>query len=115
MSEAGSRIQSRVVNTGSLAATFSSSAVEIGIHPWVCGQVVWSAGATPVGNMDLQESNDGTNWANIAGATAAISGASGSSMLNPTSVVSRSRYVRFTYTRTSGSGTVDCYLSAKQG
>lgn len=93
-------------------------------------QVVWSAGATPVGDLYLQGSDDyaldpgGTvqnagTWTNmdvsVAGATVSavpISGDSGSAIIEFTTGVNA---IRLFYDRSSGSGTLNGKINAKVG
>lgn len=95
----------------SLGASGNSSAGNISQVIGYSIQAVWSAGSTPVGVLKLQSSNDGSNWNDISGATANVSGDTGSAMFNVTDAYYNQ--VRLVYTRTSGSGTINASLVSK--
>lgn len=63
-------------------------------------QFVWASG-TPVGDMELQFSLDGTNWADSGATVVALSGASGNNFWNVTAPGGEF-YARLFYDRTSG-------------
>lgn len=67
-------------------------------------QTVWSGGATPVGNIKLQASNDGTNWSDVSGATSAVGANSGVGFFNFDGA--HFRYGRVYFAFTSGNGTL---------
>lgn len=55
--------------------------------------------------MKLQESNDGTNWADISGATATLASGASAPLIKATALVCR--YIRAVYTKnTNSAGTV---------
>lgn len=85
-----------------LSASFNSDARRLWQTPGYSIQFIWSGASTPVGIFFLQASNDGTNYTTIDESILAVTGASGSHMIN----VERPAYqwVRACYTRTSGSG-----------
>lgn len=84
-------------------------------------QAVWTG--TPNGTIKLQASCDlpvnnigqgsqtVTNWTDIANTPQVIAGSSGNFMWNITSAMYR--YVRLTYTNTSGSGTLNAVMCVK--
>lgn len=61
---------------------------------------VWASG-TPVGDMELQFSWDGTNWADSGAAVVALSGASGNNFFNVV-FPGGECYARLFFDRTSG-------------
>lgn len=72
-------------------------------------QMNTAAGAS--GSMKLQESNDNTNWADIASATATISGAAA----NIINVSARyTGHVRLLVTLSAGAGSYDVYFLGKE-
>lgn len=105
--------QKQILTSQSMTGSFQSEAEEIRTNWSISMQVVWSGGGAPVGTADIQESNDGTNWHNIAGATNAISGNSGAVMLKPTRTDIAARYIRFSYTVTSGTASANVFMSTK--
>lgn len=66
-------------------------------------QAVWSNGSTPLGNMNLQASNDGMNWSDIPNSTLPVIGNSGNNIFN-TGKGAYYNFVRLSYIRTSGNG-----------
>jgi hypothetical protein len=87
-------------------------------------QIVWASGATPVGALTLEVSNDivqpslGTNpaanvvnWTTYSGSSTALSGNSGTAFYNITDM--GFRWLRLVYTRTSGSATMNAVFFGK--
>ena len=83
-------------------------------------QATWS-GATPVGTLDVQVSNDhqenggvvvnaGT-WTSIYDSVPAVSGNTGSLFLNIAAIAAA--FIRVVYTKTSGTGTLSCYFNGR--
>lgn len=83
-------------------------------------QGVWT-GSSPVGTLDVQVSNDhqenggvvtnaGT-WTSIYASPQAISGNSGNIFLNVAAI--SAAFVRFVYTKTSGTGTLKLYFNGR--
>lgn len=64
-------------------------------------QGVWTGTASPVGTLNLQASNDNSNWTTISGTSQAVSGA-GNFLWAGTCDWA---YLRLAYTRTSGGAT----------
>lgn len=85
-----------------MGASFTSSSQNLDSTLAYCIQAIWASGSTPVGTITLQGSLDDSTYTDLT--TASVSGNSGSVMFN----IERPayRYVRFTYTRTSGSATM---------
>ncbi len=74
-------------------------------------QIVWANGSSPVGEVDVQASNDGVTFVSILPSVFAISGNSGASLLN----VEDAKYgfIKVVYTRTSGSGDLTVHVNAQ--
>lgn len=94
----------------SMGADVTSSARDISEANIVAIQGVWSSGTSPVGNMIVQGSIDGTTYSDID--TLAVSGNSGSNLFNV--VDPGYRYIRLFYDRTSGTATLNVRISAKR-
>lgn len=68
---------------------------------------------TPVGTFQVQVSNNGTSWDPITFSTQPVaSGAAGTVSLNLRAL--GAPYIRVAYVATSGTGTLDAYISGKQ-
>ena len=106
--------ESQILTDGSMAADVASTPVIIVNYPKATAminysiQAVWSAGATPVGSLKLQATNDGTNWVDIACSSTEVTGNTGSVMY----AIAAHSYdqVRLYYTWTSGSATLNAYF-----
>lgn len=71
-------------------------------------QAVWTG--TPTGSLQLQKSNDQTNWFND-GAAVAVSGAAGSNWWGISDA--HAMYYRVVYTATSGAGALSLAFATK--
>ncbi len=101
-----------IINSSAVVADENSASIEMINHKrWSC-QLVWTS-TTAVGTVKMQESNDGTNWEDISGASQAISNDNGSVMFKSTDEFAP-RYIRALVDWTSGSiTTVECHFTAK--
>lgn len=103
-----------------MGATFTSSPTNIQFLDNIAYQAVWSAGSTPVGVLSVEVSidydpqqNNAGNWDTLVlPVTAAVSGNSGTLSIALQQL--SHPWVRLKYTRTSGSGTMNAFLSAKE-
>lgn len=98
-----------------LTATANSSQINLQHILGFCIQVVWSGGTSPVGSIKIQASCDNltqsggiipaavTNWTDIGGTDTALSGNSGTILINLENVYFD--FARVVYTRTSGTAT----------
>lgn len=102
-------INERVIDTTSMGATIIGTSKDLGESNGFAAHFIWSG--SPVGSVQVEASNDGTNF--IAVNTQATGGSSGQHLYNQE--LCRWKYVRLSYSRTSGTGTLDAYLSAKVG
>ena len=118
-----------LISATSMGASINGSAVICEALSMISMQFIWSAGATPVGTAKIQVSNDfsidssgailnaGT-WSDVnilyngtSSASVAISGNTGSVMLD---VLQTGVYaIRPVFTRTSGTGTLSVMCNAK--
>ncbi len=112
--------KAKVIDAVSMAASIISSPSSIQFLDNVCYQAVWSAGATPVGVLSVQVSVDYEPEKNISGnwdtvilpITPAVSGNSGTYTIDLTQLAAP--WCRLVYTRTSGTGTLNAFMSAKE-
>lgn len=102
-----------LVDSVSMGANITSSAVNVQEAVSYSVHAIWSAGATPIGTLDLQASNDGVNYQSVLSAPAAVSGNSGQILINIEKHAYA--YIQVVYTRTSGSATLNVYVNAKRG
>lgn len=110
----------RVVTNASMAADVTSLITNIQFLDNIYYQAIWSAGSTPVGVITVEVSASYDPTTNTAGTwdaltlpvTANVSGNSGSISLDLNQL--SMPWIRLKYTRTSGSGTLNVYMSAKE-
>jgi hypothetical protein len=86
--------------SGSTLADAYTTPVRVGRYRSYGFSFVWASG-TPVGDMELQFSWDGTNWADSGAAVVALSGVSGNNFFNVV-FPGGEYYARLFYDRTSG-------------
>lgn len=111
--------KARVINAVSMGASITSSPSNIQFLDNVCYQANWSGGSSPVGTLsveisvdyDPEQNNSGTWNAVTLPVTPAVSGNSGSYAIDLNQL--SAPWVRLKYTRTSGSGTMSAFMSAK--
>jgi hypothetical protein len=97
----------RVIDTTSMANSITGTATDVGLlHNWVC-HFVWTG--TPTGSVEVQASIDNTSWTTLTGSQQSTQGEAGTHIVNFSG--SGHRYIRPVYTRSSGSGTLDVYLT----
>lgn len=111
----------KIIDAQSMGASVTSSPTQIQFLDNVCYQVIWSAGSTPVGtlsvevsvNYDPQVNPDTSTWTALTlPVTPSVSGNSGSFILDLNQL--SMPWVRLKYVRSSGSGTLNAYISAKE-
>lgn len=100
-----------VIDAEAMASNISSDILQVGEMGCYCVQAVWSAGASPVGSLSLQASNDGITFTEVS--SGSVSGNSGSLMFN----VERHAYefIQLVYTATSGDATMTATVNGKKG
>ena len=95
----------------SMGASFNSSAIDILHYKCYSASLIYTG--SPVGTIKIQISNDTDspqNWSDVDNSSLAIS-AAGSVTYEITDACST--FLRFVYTRTSGSGSMSGNLTAK--
>lgn len=103
--------QVKVFESVSMAASFNSSSIDILYFREYSATFVFTG--SPVGTLKIQGSNDTDNpdsWVDIENSSSTITAAG--SILYEVSEVAVS-FIRFVYTYTSGSGTINGKLTAK--
>lgn len=113
----------KISSAASLGANFTSKVTSINWVDNVAIQAIWSGGGAPVGAFNVEVSNDysqdengnvlraGTWVAITLNPGASVSGNSGSIFIDLNQLASQ--WIRVSYVRTSGTGLVDLWLSAK--
>ncbi len=100
------------IDNDTAAATVTGTAVPTEFFPIIGVQGVWTG--TVNGTITLEGSIDGTTYSAIAGVSIAPAGSAGSGISVPTATFIPHRFVRAVFTRTSGSGLLNVYISGKQ-
>lgn len=101
----------QVIVSGDMSqATITSTAVNITGGRHVALHAEWS-GTAPVGTIALQGSNDGVNFRSIQAASA-VTGTPGGLVLNFPNLALVA--VNVLYTKTSGTGTLNAFVSLKE-
>jgi hypothetical protein len=102
-----------IINAGDMsAASVTSSVTNIERLDNICLQFISTGAGSPNGTIAIQGSLDGTNWAALPGITApTVTG----SDINVLSNLNQrpEKQIRVTYTKSSGTGTLNVYLCAK--
>jgi len=105
-------VADKVIAAGSMAGNLTSDAIDIRLQYGFAVFAAWTG--TPTGVLKMQASPDGiSGWLDITGVTASPSGGAGSYFLNKEWQFYP--YVRFVYTRTSGTGSLDVWYTGKGG
>jgi hypothetical protein len=105
-------VADKVVDAASLAASVTSQVIDIRHQYGFAIFAVWTG--TPTGVLKMQASPDGiNNWADVSGITASPAGAAGSYFVNKEWQFYP--YIRFLYTRSSGTGSLDIWYTGKGG
>lgn len=94
------------------SGTNSSGTIDVDSHLQASFQVVWS-GMTGTATYELQSSEDGTNFDQVAGTSATTSGAAGSA--SDTVATMPGRKTRLTITSAATAGTLKFYYTGKRG
>ena len=99
-----------IIVDGDMSGNITSAAQPLDFIVIYSVQLVW-AGTLPVGTVTLEASNDGTTWTTVADSSTAISGNTGSGIIEYS--LAGHKNVRVKYTRTSGVGTLNCWIYIK--
>lgn len=95
------------ISGGDLSADFISKEVEI-LHVDRVGiELVWTG--TPTGPFEIQVSNSGVNWTTVDSSIAAAASAD----FGFVDLETAAKFIRVFFDRTSGTGTLTAYLTAK--
>jgi len=101
-----------IISGGNLGADITSTSQNLNSIHHFAVQFIWTGASTPVGTVILQGSNDNITFTDISDSLLAVSGNSGSCLINYD--LPSFGFVRLKYTRTSGSGgTVTCTINGK--
>ena len=101
-------INTQAINSQAMTGNITSSVIDISEVRGYAVHFIWTG--TPTGDVVVEGSNDGSNFSQIS--TAATGGAAGQSLSNQADA--NYKYVRVKYTFTSGTGTLNAYVSGKQ-
>lgn len=93
----------------SMGADITSAATNILFLDRVGYQLVWTG--TPNGTFYVQVSNDSVTWADLTLSTPVTASGSGDNAF--IDIETGAKYVRLFYDRTSGTGTLDAYITGK--
>lgn len=99
--------------TGAMASTNTIYTAPFSVKNWGASSMVfsWASGSSPVGTLTVELSLDGTIWTDSGLTFTAISGNTGSRIVDftKTGVV----WARFKYVNSSGSATASCKVYGK--
>jgi len=99
----------QLVVDGNMASTITSDSTNILHTDRVGYQLVWTG--TPTGDFTVEISNDETTWTELTLSTAIT--AAGSADNAYIDAETSAKFIRFKYTATSGSGTLQAHVTAK--
>lgn len=103
-----------IVSSGDMSSNVTSSSVNIQFQDFVSIEVLITG--SPTGTLAVEGSHDNVNFiAYPLAADSTITAGSPSRFLIENHQVLPSPYIRLTYTATSGSGTMNATLTARQG
>jgi hypothetical protein len=100
----------RVVVAQSLATSFNSAATNVQHMSRICYDVSWTGDA--VGSIIVQGSSNQSNWTNLNMTAITMAGVTDNGLFDIQ--VTGVPYLRLAYTSTSGTGTINAYVSAKE-
>jgi hypothetical protein len=98
-----------VVTSGDMSGSINSSQLDIGHLTNAAFEAVWTG--SPVGSFKVEVSLTGNNWADLGVSISDAAGSAGSRVVNISGLAVK--YIRFVYTFTSGTGTLNVYGSAR--
>jgi len=100
----------KIFDSASLGGDLTSPVTSVEYLDSVCIQLQWTT-ANAVGTFAVEVSVDGEYWTALTGIAPLVAGANDHALINITLLPSP--FIRVTYDRTSGTGTVNGYISAK--
>lgn len=95
----------------SLGTSFVTSAVDVRYMDRVCFEVIWTT-SDGVGSIIPQATSDNVNWVNLDMLPITMASANDFGIFDIE--VTSTPKIRLSYTRTSGTGTLNGYVSAKE-
>jgi hypothetical protein len=105
-------VADKIIAAGDLSGNLTSDPIDVRLQYGFSVFAIWS-GTAPSGTLKIQASPDGiNNWADV-GVSTSVSGATGSWFTNQQWQFYP--YVRFVYTRVSGTGSMDLWFTGKGG
>lgn len=110
MSQLTRFFEQQIVKSGDMSADVYSDSFLVGMADAMSVQLNWS-GASPVGDLKVQVSNDGSTWVD-SDAVVAVAVNTDSYLFNFEEPAWK--YLRIFYDRTSGTGTLDVYLFGRK-
>ena len=100
----------RLLTSQAMASDFQSSVTNVQFMDRVSYSVVWTGSA--VGTLIVQSSLDGTNWTDLDMNQIVMANADDTAVIDI--AATGIPQLRLSYTATSGTGSLDAYVSAKE-
>lgn len=101
-----------LISGKAMTANITSAVVDVRWLSNMSIQCNWSAGSSPSGTLAVLESVDDVNFTSMpTSSSVTVSGNSGTAQIDFNQVPGP--YIEVTYTFSSGTGTLDCYVSGK--
>lgn len=101
----------RIINAGDMSASVSSAAIDVSLQDDIGLEIAWTG--TPTGTITINASNNGGTFYSLTFATALTQPSGSASGIVVALANYPFTYLKVTYTRSSGSGSLDCYLTSK--
>lgn len=105
------QLNAHTINAQDLSVDITSDTLEVKEVNKVSVQWIWT-GSSPVGTGHIQVSNNGTDWKTLSTNDTSVSGNTGNDMVNLPDIAYA--YLRLLYAHTSGTGSLDAYVSGKR-
>lgn len=100
-----------IITAGDMSGSLTSSVTNINFLDNIGIQLIFTG--SPTGTFSVEVSNDNTSWTALSLSPApAASGSAGNQYIDLNQL--SAAWIRTKYTRTSGSGSLTAYLSAKE-
>jgi len=94
------------ISAATMNANITGPAIDTTDLSHISFEAVWTG--TPTGTLSAQGSNDSSNWVNLANSSLALAGTASSTIYECYAPVFR--YIRYVYTFTSSTGTLNVSL-----